>query len=196
MRSKPGFPDPQTLHEYYERASDLSVYGDSGICRHLPYFRFIRHGFRPVIVELGTGGGDQSTIAWLAGGPAALHCYDLNIPAEIDALTRLAQENDIEFVFHQGNTRTVEPVIYGDFLFVDSLHDAPTVEAELARFVGPNTRVILFHDIVSFGRVGQSSGPNQGINLAIADFLFTHPEWRVAHYTTEDNGLLVLCRHE
>lgn len=192
MRTKPAATMPITLADYYALAADVDVYGDSGICRHLPYFRsIVQPGDH--VVELGTGGGDQSTIAWLAARPASLNCVDVNEPANVGLVTHLARAANVEFCFHQGSTAVVGP-LSSDILFVDTLHDLATVEIELKRFAPLCRRQIVFHDVVAFGRVGQFSPANTGINLAIAEFLFEHPEWRVERYSTEDNGLLTLRR--
>lgn len=189
MRKLAGY-DPVTLDDYFDLASYPEVYGDSGICTHLPYLRSIVGGKR--VVELGTGGGDQSSIAFLAGRPSSLSCHDVNVPGNLSLLSELAAANGIEFRFEQRATSTAE-VTPCDVLFVDTLHDADTVEVELSRFAPATSELIVFHDVVAFGRTGQwRVGEDQGINLAIAEFLFRHPEWQVVRFDEVDNGLLTL----
>jgi predicted O-methyltransferase YrrM len=189
MRKLAGF-EPGDLNDYFDLAAYPEVYGDSGICAHLPYLRSIAGGRR--VVELGTGGGDQSSIAFLAGHPVSLTCHDVNVPGNLPLLQSMAAEYGIEFRFVAGATSTAE-VTPCDVLFVDTLHDADTVEVELARFAPTTSELIVFHDVVTFGRTGQwRVGEDQGINLAIADFLFRHPEWQTVRFDEQDNGLLTL----
>jgi hypothetical protein len=63
---------PQTIDEMYEIASNLEIYGDSGICRHLPYLKSMPTE-SDTVLELGTGGADQSTVAWLASRANLVH---------------------------------------------------------------------------------------------------------------------------
>ena len=196
-RLEAGQPMPTTIEEWYRLATS-PLYQDSGIQGHLPYLRQLvewqrSQGIAPVVVELGTGGMDQSTIAWIAGGVKYYEGYDLNVPNSLDTIARLAQSNGVGFSFHNDDTANA-PVLPSTILFIDSLHNLETVEIELARFAPLCSGLIVFHDVCAFGRVGQSSGPNTGINLAIAEFLFNNTEWSVVDYRQNDNGLLTLQR--
>jgi cephalosporin hydroxylase len=145
------------------------------------------------VVELGTGGGDQSTLALLIGNPKSLDCFDISPPGSLPTIERLADESGVAFEFHCEDTTKAEG-IQSDLLLVDSLHTAAQVEAELAIFAPLCSKRIVFHDVISFGDHGQTDKPDQGINLAIARFLYKHPEWSVERYSEEDNGLLTLRR--
>jgi hypothetical protein len=189
-----------TIGEFFDMASEPDIYGDSGICRHLPYLKSLVGLDGDKIVELGCGGMDQSTVAWLAGLSSgyqcrgSLTCYDLLEYPALPTIRQFAKSYNIGFDFVQGSTATSEPR-KSDILFIDTLHDADTVQIELRRFAPLCSRLIVFHDVVTFGRSGQFAGadrPNQGINLAIAEFLFLNPEWRVERFVAFDNGLLTL----
>ena len=183
---------PSELEAYYELALS-PVYADTGIQAHLPTIRKYAENVDRII-ELGVGGGDQGTAALLAAKPMSLDSYDVSAPGSLPILNVYAQENNVKFTFHLGRTQDSEPVD-ADLIMVDSYHDAATVDAELAKFMSHVTTYAIFHDVCSFGRAGQGGAPNTGINLAIADYLFRHPEWRVKEFSEADNGLLVL-EHE
>lgn len=182
---------PLDAEEWYALAKS-DVYANSGIQGHLDTLRrLVNPG--DVVVELGVGGGDQSTLAWLYAIPLVLHCCDTACPPIVEVIAELAAEQGTRFHFHCGSTTEIDP-IESDILFVDTTHNAETVEIELARFAPLCKAKIVFHDVCSFGRQGQCGRPNNGINLAIAEFLFEHPEWVVESFYKHDNGLLVLRR--
>lgn len=187
---------PINLDRYWQHISDRSLYGDSGICRHMPILRMLAESIPDcTIVELGIGGGDQSTIAWLAAKPKYLYCIDVNRPDTIPAIKQLAASNHINFTFHQGTTAVCPLYDEFDILFVDTWHDAATVKTELALYAPLATKYLVFHDVVAFGWTGQGHEQDtNGILLPIADFLMRHPEWRVSQFSQEDNGLLILQR--
>lgn len=192
-RLAPGQEMPSTLEGFYDLAVS-PIYADSGIQKHLSYLR--RIAADKDIVELGMGGGDQSTLAWLAGGCDGLTCYDVNEPPSLATINRLATEAGVMFAFIQGKTSD-SVVTPSQILMVDTLHDADTVAVELERFAPVCSERIILHDVVAFGRAGQFAGPdrsNQGISLAIAEFLYRHTEWRVDRFVDYDNGLLTLIR--
>lgn len=177
----------------FDICADPAIYGDSGICAHLPYLRGLAAG--KCVTELGTGGADQSTVAWLAGGCASLCCFDLNDPGtQLMRLMSMAAREGAVVRFERADTTQALNPGPCDILFVDTLHDAKTVEAELALFARSTRERIVFHDVTSFGRAGQFAGADQGINLAIAEFLYTHLHWSVERYCADDNGLLTLVR--
>lgn len=187
-----GFNPKADIDELYARASDWGIYSHSGICAHLPEIKRLAESVPNArIVELGVGGGDQSACAWLAARPKNLTCYDINEPFMLTTLIRAAKDIGVDFEFQHGDILTGQPV-ENDILFIDSLHNKAQVEAELAMYVTPSTVRIAFHDVVSFGDYGQAGG--DGINLAIARFMFKNPQWRVLIYHEYDNGFLVLAR--
>ena len=182
---------PTDLEAWYQRALD-PVYADSGIQRHLPTLREYAESVDH-IVELGIGGGDQGTLALLATKPATLDSYDINEPASLPTLRKLADQNNIEFTFHQGDTGKAQPIA-SELLFVDTWHAAPVVAKELELFAPLCARYIIAHDVVTFGHHGQGGESDTGIVLAFGDFLMRNPEWRVVRMDEYDNGLLILAR--
>lgn len=140
--------------------------------------------------EFGVRNG-ASTCALLCGlddgNGTALASYDI-APARYDpAETRCA------WTFTQADTSKLEPIAPTDLLFIDTLHTAEQVTAELKH--APHVRrFLVFHDVIAFGSKGESNG--EGINPAIYDFLADNwNEWHVKAHHRSTWGLLVLERH-
>ena len=188
-RLAPGEKPPVMLEQWYDLAcSDL--YLDSGICRHLPYIRSVIKSTDRV-VELGVGGSDQGSLALLSACPKRMDSYDVVVPAALPTIKALAQSHHIDYRFHHEDTTKATPLEH-DVLFVDSWHSSEIVDAEIERWTPLTRRLIIAHDVVTFGRNGQGGAPNTGITLSFGDFLFRHPEWRVVNFREIDNGLLTL----
>ncbi len=77
-----------------------------------------------------------------------------------------------------------------DVLFIDSTHNADTVEKELKAHAHKVQKLIIFHDTYTFGEIGEDGG--QGINKAIVDFLLLNEEWKILFSTNINNGLIIL----
>jgi hypothetical protein len=173
---------------YHQVLSPL--YADSGIQGHLEYLNSLVR-FGDTVVELGTGGADQSTVAFLAAYPDTLFCIDLVEAPLMTHLRAIAEREGITLAFR--NCRTIDvPVFPHDILFVDSLHSAQTAREELSHWAPLTKRLIVAHDLISFGRHGQAGLPDDGISLAFAEFLFRNRDWRVTDFRETDNGLLTL----
>lgn len=127
----------------------------------------------------------QSTVAILAGldGRGPLHSYDINPPE-----FHLAEPN---WVFHQENTKEIKAMQETDLLFVDTLHHADQVRAELAVAEPFVRKYIAFHDVVVNGWSGEGGQP--GILNAIFEFMAGR-NWRVREFHPSQWGLLVIER--
>lgn len=191
----------------YARASDRTVYGHSGICAHLPRMvDLVKEAAAKTraccVVELGVGGGDQSTIAWLyalknLGPNGALHCYDQNAPANLPDLHRLAAEQGTKFTFTRGDTLTAKSQDC-DILFVDTLHTKEQVAKELNIFASKTSQFIAFHDTEAFKRHGQflkSNNDNTGVLDAVEEFVISNNAWGLKAHYLDDNGFLILAKH-
>ena len=55
-------------------------------------------------------------------------------------------------------------------------------------------KYLAFHDTVTFGTRGESSG-HKGLMPAIEGFLQDNPQWAIKHHYKNNNGLLVLERN-
>lgn len=140
------------------------------------------------VTEFGVRTG-QSTIALACGlsenRGGILRSYDVNEP-QIDWQVPA----NVDWVFRKADTSLLSDIEETDLLFVDTLHNAAQVRAELrmAPFV---RRYIAFHDVVMFGTNGEQGG---GINEAIWEFLAGTRGWRVRDYEHSTWGMLVLER--
>ena len=133
----------------------------------------------------------SSSIALLAGLPrrGVLVSYDINPDCQRPAATHGSKR----WEFIVADTAQLDLIDDTDLLFIDTLHDAAQVTAELrqAKWVH---RWLVFHDTVLFGTADESTGQPPGIMHAILTFMGDHPEWQVRSHSYESCGLLVLER--
>ena len=131
----------------------------------------------------------QSTIALACGlsntRGGTLRSYDVNEPQfewQVPA--------NLDWHFRKADTSLLSDIEPTDLLFIDTLHNAQQVRAELkyATFV---RRFLVFHDVQMFGTVGEQGG---GINEAILEFLAENSDWRVKAYEHSTWGMLTLER--
>jgi hypothetical protein len=141
------------------------------------------------IVEFGTRTGN-STVALLHGlesqGNGILHSFDINDtpykpPSDLNAIWK----------FTKADTSLLEDIPICDMLFIDTLHTADQVRAEL-KFAYKCNKYIFLHDTVTFGDKGENG--QDGITRAIYEFLADNTEWRVMQHWSNNNGLLGLVR--
>jgi len=148
------------------------------------------------VTEFGVRGG-VSTVALLAARPFKMTSYDINGHHNIDELSGWAEEEYIDFKFIQKNVLEVaiEPT---DMLFIDTLHTYGQLSEELRLHAGKVSTFIVFHDTVSFGRRDEgtpTTAEPQGIMPAIERFLATNYQWKVKNSYLNNNGLMVIKRH-
>ena len=147
------------------------------------------------IVELGTHDG-TATLAFLLGRPARLDTYDLVRHPNVDDLESAAQELGVNFRFHEEDSRYAQ-IPECDLLFIDTLHQAPQVYAELIQHAGRVSGYILLHDTDTYGFRGDDEAPGigaRGLWEGIGTFLRGHPEWVQSAHFDYCNGLTVLGR--
>lgn len=190
---------PAALEEYYQRC----VKEPSDINEHLPLLRELASECEHV-TEFGLRWGNGSTVAFLAAQPAEFVSYDIN-PLHV------LQQTVKDLAVNSGRTKfqprvgdtlkiTIEPT---DLLFIDSLHTAKQLLAELERHADPKDqrvrKYLIFHDTATFGMVGED-GSTPGLRTAIRQFqrLFAFPLWNAVHPKhgvmdyENNNGLIVL----
>lgn len=156
----------------------------SDIRAHVPRLRRLATGAKRV-VEFGTRTG-VSTTAFAASG-AEVVTYDIAATHESHSLCEAAP--NVRQVI--ADTLTLDTIPDCDLLFIDTLHCAAQVAAEL-RHADKVSRFIAFHDTTTFGTIGDDGGP--GIMVAVREFLVANPEWSERERFTDDNGLLILER--
>lgn len=138
-----------------------------------------------VIVEFGVRSGN-STCAFLAGldgSRGKLYSYDIEEPK--------CKFTDHKWSFSIQDTSKLDEIPNCDLFFIDTLHTADQVTAEL-KHSGSVKRFILLHDTMLFGDKGEGGG--YGITHAIYCFLRDNPDWRIKDHLPHNNGLLILER--
>lgn len=169
------------------------------INEHLDTLRELAMGCRTVC-EFGVRSG-HSTTALLCGlaeglatnpqlGPVELHSFDI----AHQQFHPPALPEGVSWHFTRADTTELQDIPLCDGLFIDTLHNASVVEAEL-RHAGRVRYWIAFHDTVLFGSRDEA-GPGPGINHAIFRFMSSLQgrRWYVASHAPNNNGLLVLRR--
>lgn len=183
-------PNMEAILAKYEE----KVNTPSDINQLLPYIRAVAE-VCPVITEFGVR-QPTSTYALLAGNPQKLTSYDVYKDAAVAEVEEIAPN----FTFILGDTLQIE-IEETDFIFFDTVHTATQLERELQRHAHKARKYLGFHDITSFGSVGEYyQGINPEINCgrglwaALTPFLQNHPEWKIDFQTEINNGLLILRR--
>lgn len=175
---------PATVEEWYGATCSLK----SDINEHLPTLREWA-AKSDVVVELGTR-HCVSTVALVAGARERVLSVDIEKRKEVD---RLVEAADGKFEFVQGDSRTVE-IPECDGLFIDTLHTADQIHAELTRHSPRVRHWIACHDTVSHGETGEGGDP--GILPALRRFLNDNREWTVVRHDKNNNGLMILSRKD
>jgi hypothetical protein len=188
---------PEALEQRFQaacaRASDIN--------EHLPLLRELASQCEHV-TEFGMRGANGSTVAFLAAQPKQFIAWDMNPYSVVSQpVADLITENQTGRTRFQPRTGdTLEIVIEKtDLLFIDTLHTARQLWAELTRHGDPLEnkvrRYLAFHDTKTFGMVGED-GTEPGLRLAIRKYIKEHafPQWSVLHDLENNNGLVVLER--
>ncbi len=161
-----------------ERLFDLACQHDSDIRKHVPTLR--RYAEQSdVVLELGVRYG-VSTVALLAGQPKTLVSVDVNDVPNRTVLQNVSDRTDWTFRKESSlETGTVQC----DLLFIDTIHTAEQLQAELNRHAHHCKRWIIFHDTQKFTCLWKPIGD-----------LLSRGEWYVAGHTAKCNGLTILER--
>lgn len=150
------------------------------------------------VTEMGMRGA-VSTAALLAAQPLKLISWDINPFAVVSQATAdlCALAGRTQFQPRVGDT--LEIVIEStEFLFIDTLHTAKQLYAELCRHTDPYglkvSKYIAFHDTATFGEVDEGGGEG-GLRLAIRKWQKEEvfPNWGVILDARNNNGLTVLA---
>lgn len=190
-------PDDRTPPPALEEAFQTLCRIPSDINEHLPLLRELASECEHV-TEMGMRTG-VSTIAFLAAQPKVLISWDIDPRAILHPanLGRLQHAGRTSFQPRVGDTLKISPIEPTDLLFIDTLHTAKQLKAELERHVDPLRmpvkKYLVFHDTTTFGMKGED-GTEPGLRAAIRWFQRCHafPQWQLYRDNTNNNGLVVL----
>lgn len=168
------------------------------LSEHLPRLREMA-GQCDTVAELGNHSGG-STAAFLASGCRRLYSVGIRQPAWQQAVHRALAEGDPEITILVGDSREIELPEDVDLLFIDTVHRADYLMAELLRHHQRVRRWIVLHDTEIYGEFGEASEGDQrvpGLLPALRAFLADHPQWSVVAHDRRQYGLTVLsCADE
>jgi len=182
---------PELLEQHYQAACDRP----SDINEHLPLLREYASKCEHV-TEMGMRGADGSTIALLAAQPKTFIAWDLNpfsvVSQPVANLISMTHGSRTSFEPRTGNTLEIN-IEKTEMLFIDTLHTAKQLYAELQRHGGNVSKYIAFHDTATFGRTGED-GKAPGLLSAIRQWQMedAFPLWKLVQDKQNNNGLLIL----
>lgn len=181
--------DPQK--EYTpEEAFRIFSTKKSDVYEHLPTLR--RFGSQvDHITEFGVRYGG-TLIAWVLAKPKIIRAYENAHFRQFqgERFIKWCEKLGIDYKFVSADTTktTIEPT---DLLFIDTRHTYTQLKTELELHGSKVSKYIIFHDTVTFGKVGQDK-KDKGILFAIDEFLAQHPQWQRIKSYQNCNGLLVI----
>lgn len=191
-------PSP-SVETFYQQACQTA----SASAYHLPRLREFAGGC-DLAIEFGVKKG-ASSAALLMGAQRVIG-YDLVETKEARRLQGIAGPR-YSYRIEDSCLAPVEPC---DLLFLDSLHTYGQVQAELRRHAAAVRRLLVFHDVLTFGSIGADgetghqcwtyqrgqSVPFQalGIRPAIDELMIEDASWRIVYSSAVSHGLLVLER--
>lgn len=187
----------------------------SDIYEHLPTLASYAQKCE-VVTEFGMR-GVVSTWALLKGllgnlsNKKKLISADLNYAPAIEEIVRICPSLNVDFYFIMGNDIKIN-IEQTDLLFIDTWHIYGHLKRELETFHSKVNKYIILHDTTVDGEIGESV--RRGFNLvtqaketgysieeitkglwpAVEEFLISHPEWKLEHRYTNNNGLTILSR--
>jgi hypothetical protein len=197
------------LEKLYKNACTV----ESDIYKHLPVLKEYASRCNHV-TEMGARTGN-STLAFLLSGADKFVSYDYQYenpePHLVEGVEKLktlitgAKDNlGIDATYIGADVLEVE-IEQTDLLFIDTWHVYEQLREELRLHASKVNKYIAFHDIETFGIVGEGypeMDPNHptrdklssqgGIRLAIDEFLENNSDWKIVYETKENNGLMIL----
>lgn len=186
---------PAPLEAHYNTACQTP----SDINEHLPLLRKLASECEHV-TEMGTRWANGSTVAFLAAQPKEFIAWDIDpysiVSQRVADLITLNQGGRTFFQPRVGSTLSIniEPT---ELLFIDTLHTAKQLFAELVRHGDPAKKLVskylVFHDTETFGMKGED-GSEPGLRMAIRKFQKEEafPLWQLIEDRRNNNGLVVL----
>lgn len=145
----------------------------------------------------------ESTVAFAAARPKRLHSYNLERDPLLERVSNLAlaEEPVQEILIQPADSLEVE-IEETDLLFIDTIHNAERLWAEMEKHAPRVRRYLILHDTTLYGEKGEGEtiqtpqGPVQpaGLLPALRRFVKEHPEWSVIYHTDRQYGLTILSR--
>lgn len=132
-----------------------------------------------------------STVAILAGRPAALTTYANTTTGAIESLKTKAGSTRFTLTTGDPATTRIEPT---DMLLLDYRHNAKAVWAELSRNFDVVKRYIVVAGSEEFGTLGDVRA-NGGVMNAVRRFVHDHKEWSVVR-REKGYGVMILSRDD
>ena len=169
----------------------------SDINEHLPVLDRLAKDCKHV-TEFGVRDG-VSTIVWF-NNKVDVVGYDLYQSPQAWQFFTNANLNGQSAQYKIENILALPDIEETDLLFIDSLHNYDQCIYELTKFSHRVRKYIVFHDTISYGKVGEPPYgttvpvPPHGLVLAIGEFLLNNRDWFVKEHHTNNNGLAVLER--
>jgi cephalosporin hydroxylase len=139
--------------------------------------------------ELGVGRG-TSTKGFLRHD-ITLHSYEMDPQPGTVEFFEEAKNSGRNATLHIADTRKVE-IEPTEVMLVDSRHTYDQVKTELELHAKNVSKYIFFHDTEAFALVGEDN--EEGIWLAIEEFLQSHPEWQIVERRTNCSGMTLIKR--
>ena len=149
--------------------------GTEDMHEHQDYLTHLATGM-DTVVEFGVRYG-CSTRSFIKAKPKRLLSYDIVMCSNKDELSKLAEENGVEWAFTKASTHDIE-IPECDLLLVDAEHTYASVKRELELHKN-KAKLIAFHDTVSFPDINRAIDEECG-------------EWERIEDSRYDNGLLVI----
>lgn len=137
---------------------------------------------------------------------------DIQTPSTINELSDACTQNNISFKFFKGNDLDLPMDQDYDMIFIDTWHVYAQLKRELVKFHSHAKKYIVMHDTEvdkidgesirdrrnTHAEAAHSGFPEYeircGLERAIKEFLILHPDWKILHRFTHNNGLTVFAR--
>lgn len=174
----------ETIQQIYE--NQFTHWTDIG--EHLPTLKNLSDEVSTV-TEFGVRGG-VSTTAFLASKAKSVKSYDIHRWPIVDIFIQACNAEGRYWEFF--HTSTLECIIEPtELLFIDTLHTADQLSAELNRHHSKVSKYLVFHDTETFGEAGEIPG-SLGLMYSIRNFLTQYPDWFLKAEYKNNNGLVIL----
>lgn len=179
---RPQPPESATLQEIHDWAKQQP----RDLDKHLDKIRELAAGAAHV-TEIAKR--RESTVALAGAKPKHLVSYNSESDPLLDRLAKLCPV----YVRNPADPNGLPDIDPTDVLWIDDVHTADRLAAQLAKYAPLVKRRILIRGTGAFGE--RAEGSNQpGLLVALRRFLRDNPEWSVIYHTTDQYGLTAISR--